>query len=77
MNDVLSRRYHSEVSLDTIALYMDSLLSVVGLNRDFTILEVDGMGKFYAEAIVKRHPQPLRPVCSAHVAINQKASNWL
>ena len=24
---------------------MDSLLSVVGLNRDFTILEVDGMGK--------------------------------
>ena len=40
MNDV-----HSEVSLDTIALYMDSLLSVVGLNRDFTILEVDGMGK--------------------------------
>ena len=45
MNDVLSRRYHSEVSLDTIALYMDSLLSVVGLNRDFTILEVDGMGK--------------------------------
>lgn len=45
MNDVLSRRYHSEVSLDTIALYMDSLLSVVGLNRDFTILEVDRMGK--------------------------------
>ena len=45
MNDVLSRRYHSEVSLDTIAIYMDSLLSVVGLNRDFTILEVDGMGK--------------------------------
>ena len=45
MNDVLSRRYHSEVSLDTLALYMDSLLSVVGLNRDFTILEVDGMGK--------------------------------
>ena len=45
MNDVLSRRYHSEVSLDTLALYMDSLLSVVGLNRDFTILEVDRMGK--------------------------------
>jgi two-component system phosphate regulon sensor histidine kinase PhoR len=45
MNDVLSRRYHSEVSLDTLSLYMDSLLSVVGLNRNFTILEVDGMGK--------------------------------
>ena len=45
MNDVLSRRYHSEVSLDTLSLYMDSLLSVVGLNRDFTLMEVDGMGK--------------------------------
>ena len=45
MNDVLSHRYHSEISLDTLALYMDSLLNVVGLNRDFTILEVDGMGK--------------------------------
>ena len=45
MNDVLSRRYHSEVSLDTLSLYMDSLLSVVGLNRDFTLLEVDEMGK--------------------------------
>ena len=45
MNDVLSRRYHSEISLDTLAQYMDSLLSVVGLNREFTILEVDGMGK--------------------------------
>ena len=45
MNDVLSRRYHSEISLDTLALYMDSLLNVVGLNRDFTILEVDEMGK--------------------------------
>ena len=45
--DIVSkgRRYHSEVSLDTLSLYMDSLLSVVGLNRDFTLLEVDGMGK--------------------------------
>lgn len=45
MNDVLSRRYHSEVSLDTLALYMDSLLNVIGLSHDFTILEVDGKGK--------------------------------
>ena len=44
MNDVLSRRYHSEISLDTLSQYVDSLLSVVGLNRDFTILEVDGRG---------------------------------
>jgi len=45
MNDVLSRRYHSEVSLDTLAQYVDSLLSVVNLTRDFTLMEVDGMGK--------------------------------
>ena len=44
MNDVLSRKYHSEISLDTLAEYVDSLLSVVGLNREFTILEVDKKG---------------------------------
>ena len=37
MNDVLSRKYHSEISLDTVAMYVDSLLSVVGLNRDVTV----------------------------------------
>ena len=45
MNDVLSRRYHSEVSLDTLALFVDSLLSVVSLDRNITILEVDHQGK--------------------------------
>ena len=45
MNDVLSRRYHSEVSLDTLSLFVDSLLSVVNLDRNFTILEVDHQGK--------------------------------
>lgn len=44
MNDELSRRYHSEISLDTLTLYVDSLLSVINLNRDFTILEVDQEG---------------------------------
>ena len=44
MNDVLSRKYHSEISLDTLSDYVDSLLSVVNLNRDFTILEVDHQG---------------------------------
>ena len=44
MNDVLSRKYHSEISLDTLAGYVDSLLSVVGLNREFTLLEVDKKG---------------------------------
>ncbi len=45
MNDVLSHKYHSEVSLDTLALYVDSLLSVINLDRNFTILEVDKNGK--------------------------------
>ena len=45
MNDVLSRRYHSEVSLDTIALFVDSLLSVVNIDRNFTVMEVDHQGK--------------------------------
>ena len=44
MNDALSRRYHSEVSLDTLALYVDSLLSVVSLDRNFTLMEVDKDG---------------------------------
>lgn len=41
MNDALSSKYHSEISLDTVALYADSLLSVADINRNFTILEVD------------------------------------
>ena len=45
MNDVLSRRYHSEISLDTLALYVDSLLSVINLDRNFTVMEVDRDGK--------------------------------
>ena len=45
MNDALSHLYHSEVSLDTLALYVDSLLSVVSLDRDFTVMEVDADGR--------------------------------
>ena len=37
MNDALSQMYHSEISLETVALYVDSLLSVVGINRDVTV----------------------------------------
>ena len=40
MNDALSRKYHSEISLDTVALYVDSLLSVARINRDVTIQEL-------------------------------------
>ena len=45
MNDALSKKYHSEISLDTVAIYVDSLLSVAGINRDVTILEVDASGQ--------------------------------
>ena len=44
INDVLSRRYHSEMSLDTLAFYVDSLLSVASLDRNFTVMEVDADG---------------------------------
>lgn len=44
MNDVLSHKYHSEASLDTVALFVDSLLSVAHINRDVTIQEIDHDG---------------------------------
>ena len=57
MNDVLSRRYHSEVSLDTLAQYVDSLLSVVSLDRNFTLMEVDADGR-----ILRQNNDRLSPV---------------
>ena len=45
MNDALSQKYHSEISLDNVAMLVDSLLSVVHINRDITIQEVDAEGK--------------------------------
>ena len=45
MNDALSTKYHSEISLDTVAIFVDSLLSVAKINRDVTILEVDASNK--------------------------------
>lgn len=41
MNDALSRKYHSEISLETVAMFVDSLLSIAHINRDVTIQEVD------------------------------------
>ena len=41
MNDALSRKYHSELSLDNVAMYVDSLLSIVRINRDVTVQEVE------------------------------------
>ena len=45
MNDALSTKYHSEMSLDTVAIFVDSLLTVADINRDVTILEVDELGQ--------------------------------
>lgn len=45
MNDALSTKYHSEISLDTVALFVDSLLTVAEINRDVTILEIDELGQ--------------------------------
>ena len=45
MNDALSTQYGSEIAIDKVATYVDSLLSVVHINRDVTIQEVDLAGK--------------------------------
>ena len=44
INDALSKDYHSEISLDTVAIYVDSLLSVAEINRNVTLLEIDASG---------------------------------
>ena len=49
MNDALSQKYHSEISLDNVAILVDSLLSVVRLNRDVTVMEVDAQGNVLQE----------------------------
>ena len=45
MNDALSCKYQSEISLDTVALFVDSLLSIAHINRDVTIQEIDATKK--------------------------------
>jgi len=60
MNDVLSRRYHSEVSLDTLAQYVDSLLSVVSLDRNFTLMEVDADGSILRQNNDRLSPAALK-----------------
>lgn len=67
MNDALSAKYHSEISLDTVAIYVDSLLSVAQINRDVTILEVDASGNIlrknndrYASWSLLTHPVSIR-----------------
>jgi two-component system phosphate regulon sensor histidine kinase PhoR len=60
MNDVLSHRYHSEISLDTLALYVDSLLSVVNLDRNFTVMEVDRDGRVLRQNNSQMTPTSLK-----------------
>lgn len=60
MNDVLCRRYHSEISLDTLALYVDSLLSVINLDRNFTVMEVDRDGKVLRQNNSQMTPTSLK-----------------
>ena len=60
MNDVLSHKYHSEVSLDTLSLYVDSLLSVVNLDRNFTIMEVDKNGQVLRKSNDQLTPTSLK-----------------
>ena len=57
INDALSLKYNSELSLDTVAMYVDSLLSVAHINRDITIQEVDSSG-----LVVQRHADNSRLV---------------
>ena len=45
MNDALSQKYHSELSLETVTMYVDSLLSVAKINRDVTIQELRRVGE--------------------------------
>ena len=58
MNDALSKTYHSEISLDTVAMYVDSLLSVAGINRDVTVQEVRGKmeeGRWKMDDVVREN----------------------
>ena len=45
LNEALSHTNRSEVSLDTVALYVDSLLSTARSNRDVTVQEIDAEGQ--------------------------------
>ena len=60
MCDVLSREYHSELSLDTVAMFVDSLLNVTHQNRDFTLLEIDGRGNILRQSNERSTPFSLK-----------------
>ena len=62
MNDALSRKYHSELSLETVAMYVDSLLSVAKINRDVTIQEVDPSTSSRTTKVIRQN--------------NERSSSW-
>ena len=60
MNDALSNRFHSEISLDKVAGYVDSLLSVVHINRDVTIQEIDAEGQVLRQNNDRSNPWSMK-----------------
>ena len=62
MNDALSWKYHSELSLETVAMYVDSLLSVAKINRDVTIQEVDPSTSSRTTKVIRQN--------------NERSSSW-
>jgi len=62
MNDALSKKYHSELSLETVAMYVDSLLSVAKINRDVTIQEVGPSTGSRAAKVIRQN--------------NERSSSW-
>jgi two-component system phosphate regulon sensor histidine kinase PhoR len=62
MNDALSRKFHSELSLETVAMYVDSLLSVARINRDVTVQEIDPSTGSKAAKVIRQN--------------NERSSSW-
>ena len=71
INDALSRKYHSEISLETVATYVDSLLSVAKINRDVTVqeIEVEESGDRRQESGDRREVKVVRQN-------NERSSSW-
>ncbi len=71
INDALSRKYRSEISLETVATYVDSLLSVAKINRDVTVqeIEVEESGDRRKESGDRREVKVVRQN-------NERSSSW-
>jgi len=78
INDALSRKYHSEISLETVATYVDSLLSVAKINRDVTVqeIEVEESGDRSQEAGDRRQESGDRREVKVVRQNNERSSSW-